>query len=174
MKHTLPDSSSPRRDLGFQDSYIVITPQIPDLPGLVWIWLPCYLGHAGPLVLQSLNPPTSCQGCPAYTVFLLLCSPRGQRSYLKYPFLYTKSLFPQIYFHYRNERTKSTSVCESFGISWNKKVNIHTATVRPATKFMDPCKHLNTQLPPAMPAVHVRIQYCCTEVHFHSHMYKHP
>lgn len=51
------------------------------------------------------------------------------------------------------------------------KVNVHTATVRPGTKFMDPCKHLNMQLPPAMPAVDVHIQYCCTEVHFHSHMY---
>lgn len=52
-----------------------------------------------------------------------------------------------------------------------KKVNIHTATLRPATKPTDPCKHLNTQLTPAMPAFHVRIQYCCTELYFHSYKY---
>lgn len=106
--------------LGSQDSYIVTTAQILEWTALVWIWLPCCLGHARPLAPHSLNPPTSCQGYSAYSVSppaFSTCS----RILLKYPSLYTKSLFPQVHFRNRNERTKSTWGCRSFRSSWNKK-----------------------------------------------------
>lgn len=52
-----------------------------------------------------------------------------------------------------------------------KPVSVHKTTVRLATKSVDPYKHLNMQLPPAMPAVYEHIQCCCTEIHFHSRKY---
>lgn len=60
---------------------------------------------------------------------------------------------------------------EVLEVHGTKPVNVHTTTVRPATKSMDPHKHLNMQLSPATPAIYVHIQCCCTEVHFHSHKY---
>lgn len=80
-----------------------------------------FFGDEGPMALHSLNLPTSCQICPAYTVFFLLRSPHAQGSFLKYPSLDTKSSFPQFIFiieikelklHWRNRSLRS---------SWNQK-----------------------------------------------------
>lgn len=135
MKHTLPDSSSPRREhLGSQDSYIVITPWILDSLSLDLVAvLPWACRTLGPSLVtpshQLSEPP--CIHCASLA--FSTCS----------RILYTKFLFLQVHVHNRNERTKSKLGCKSFGSSWNKKVNVHSATVRPATK---PWTHSNTSM----------------------------
>lgn len=128
MKYTLPDSSSPRRDpLGSQDSYIVITPQIPNSTALVWIWLPCCLWACRTLGPPLIKPSHQLSGLPC----IHCVSPPAFSTCSRIVFKIQKSTpnpyFPKFIFIIEMKELNLHGGMEVSEVHGTKKVNIHTA-----------------------------------------------
>lgn len=154
MKHTLPVNSKPRPDpFGCQKKLYCHYTSNPglDIISLDLVAMLPWARSTFGLCLMTLPPAVR---AALHTLWFSSCIFHVLRDPSKNTHPCTPDLnFPKFGFIIEMKELNLCGSVEVWEVHETRNVNVHAATMRPATKSTDLCKHLNTQLPPATPAV---------------------